>query len=461
MNRLFLFLACLVLPSTALAQGPIVTSTAFVHVNVAPMETARVLMDQTVLVEGGVITAMGAGLTPPPGARVIDGHRRSFLSPGLADMHSHSDTSEDMRIYLANGVTSILNMGGASTSFVDQVRPSVNSGQRPGPHVYVSLRVDGTPRYGQFVVTTVDEARWTVRLAKTNGYDFIKVYNNLTPEVFAALAREGQAQHMPLVGHGVTAVGLEKQLEAGQVLVAHSEEFLYAFFRTDDDQGTPSDDQIPEALALLLRTGAFVTADLETYATIARQWGRPDLGAAFMGSPLFQTLAPAWRLDWTKQDYAMRKGSLDARLAFLTRFTKAMSDAGVQLVAGTDAPSIPGMFPGVSLHDDLDALQAAGLTRYQALSAATRTPGRLIARAQPTAAPFGVIKPGARADLVLSANNPLDDLATLRRPLGVMANGVWYDAKSLQAMADEVAQSYARIARPPTINRGPSPPNRP
>jgi hypothetical protein len=87
-------------------------------------------------------------------------------------MHTHSDTTEDMKVYLANGVTTVLNMGNASMEFIAQVRPKVNDGRIPGPHIYAAFRVDGSPRYGQFVVTTPEEARCLAGLVKTNGFDF-------------------------------------------------------------------------------------------------------------------------------------------------------------------------------------------------------------------------------------------------------------------------------------------------
>jgi hypothetical protein len=90
---------------------------------------------------------------------------------------------------------------------------------------------------------------------------------------------------------------------------------------------------------------------------------------------------------WSKSDYVKRAGSIDANLEFLKRFTKNMADAGVLLITGTDAPGIPGLMPGYSLHDDMDTLEAAGLSRYEILAAATRTPGELIRRSLPAAMP--------------------------------------------------------------------------
>jgi hypothetical protein len=444
--KALLSLFALVATTSAFAAAPPIT--AFVHVNVVPMDQEHVLQNQTVLVDEGRIAAIGPNVTIPKDARVVEGHR-AFLSPGLADMHTHSTSREDLKVYLANGVTTILNMGGASAGFIDTLRPGANNGSIPGPHVYAAFRVDGSPQYNNFFVTTPDEARAIVRIAKTNGYDFIKVYNDLSPECFQALIDEGKLRHMPVVGHGVTAVGLRRQLDAGQVMVAHTEEFLYTVFNdANHPDAAPDPAQIPGVIDFVLRDKAFVTADLNTYATIARQWGKPEVAANFLRMPEARYLRPDDRILWERGDYKARKGSINDRLAFLRRFTKAMSDAGVPLIAGTDAPSIPGLAPGFSLHDDLQALTEAGLTPYQALSTATRTPGEFIKRTLGEPEPFGTVAVGSRADLVLTTGNPLTDLATLRKPLGVMSGGHWYSAKELRELLDSVTSEYERALEP-------------
>ena len=427
-------------------------TTLFTHVNVVPMDSERVLRDQSVLIEAGTIKAIGKSLPVPPQAHLINGHGTEYLSPGLADMHVHSDNRRDMAVYLANGVTTILNMGGARASFIDLTRPAVNRGELPGPHVYAGFMVDGSPEYGNLFVTTPEEARAVAHIAKTNGYDFIKVYNNLTPECFEALIEAGRAQGLPVIGHGVSQVGLERQLAAGQLLVAHTEEYIYTvFFPPGSDSGTraPKLDQIPAAIAFTKRSGAFVTADLITYTTITSQWGKPAAVADFMKLPEVRYLDLEDRVRWLASDYAKRPGDIQERLAFLRIFTKAMADAGIPLVTGTDAPAIPGLVPGFSLHQDLLVLEQAGLTRYQVLSAATRTPGELMARAQPGTQHFGTVTAGNRADLILSASNPLENLATLGKPLGVMVQGHWRDATELQGLLDSVAEKYTAAAQPP------------
>jgi imidazolonepropionase-like amidohydrolase len=448
---LFILAACWACGAPrAHAEAGASSTTAFVHVNVVPMDRDRVLRDQTVVVADGRIVSVGSEASIPKDAKIVDGHGTAWLSPGLADMHTHSESKQDLAVYLSQGVTTVLQMGGARASFVDKTVPAVNRGAIPGPHVYASFLVDGNTDYNGFVIRTPAQARAIVGIAKTNGYDFIKVYVGLAPDVFDALADEGRIQGMPLVGHGVTAVRLERQLAEGQVLVAHAEEFFYTFFTpagVEETDTPPPENRIPEAVALAKKYGATATADLATYAAIAHQIQHPAFVASLLAKPEAALLSPNDRMAWQASGYFAKTAKLEAKLAFLGKMVKAMADGGVELVAGTDAPAVPGMLPGFSLHDDLDALEGAGLTRFQVLTSATRAPGAFIARTK-GGEPFGVVAPGYRADLVLTAGNPLESLATLRTPLGVMARGEWRDGAALKALSDGVAEAYRRAAAP-------------
>lgn len=412
----------------------------FEDVNVVPMDRERVIPRTTVIVIDGKIASIGIRAKLPAGTKVVNG-KGAWLMPGLADMHNHVTSRDDLALLLANGVTTMLNMGEATNAFVGRTRIAVDRGEVPGPQIFTAFVVDGDPQYGHFVVRTPEEARAIVLLAKANGYSFIKVYTNLSAEAFAALAVEAKEQGIGVVGHNVKAVGLAKQLAAGQAMVAHVEEFFYGYFPDPpegDQQAPPEDERIVEVIALVQAHGAFVTSDLFTYRSIAAQFGKPDVVAAYLAAPEARYLAPSDRIDWARSGYQRKAVDLSRRVAFEARFVKAMADAGVPLITGGDAPSIPGLVPGWALRGEIDAMLGAGLTPWQALSAATRTPGEFIAKTVPGAAPFGVVAPGYRADLLLVADNPLERPATLRAPLGVIANGRWHDAAALQAMLAEV-----------------------
>lgn len=447
-GRLFLALAAFATALPAQPAPPPAGTTVFTHVNVVPMDRERTLTDQTVVVRDGKIAVVGPNLPVPAGATVVDG-RGQWLSPGLADMHVHSETPDELAIYLANGITTVLAMGGARQRLVGKTAPRANRGEIAAPHVYTAFLVDGTPAYNGFVLKDEAAARALPALAKAQGYDFIKVYVGLTPPIYAALADAAKAQGIPLVGHGVYAVRIDRQLAQGQVMIAHLEELYYSYMFPPPAENSFNDDVPPEAkiadaVALAKRYDATITADPLTYRTIALLAGHPERGPAIFANPEFALLPFDRRLEWRASDYFTKTAKLLPRADYLRKLVKAFADGGVRLIMGTDAPTIPGLYPGTSAHDQLAELRAAGLTPFQALATATVGPGDFITKTRGGPA-FGRIVQGARADLMLSRANPLDDLATLRTPVGVMAAGRWYDAATLDALKTEVGSRYRAV----------------
>jgi adenine deaminase len=196
--------------------------------------------------------------------------------------------------------------------------------------------------------------------------------------------------------------------------------------------GRVDEARMPEVVAFTKRADASLVPNLSAFAAITRQWGKPAVIDTFLAQPEARYLSDIWRERWRGADYVTRRGSIDA-LPILMRLTLAMQKGGVRLLLGTDSPGIPGMFPGASLHDDLRLMEQAGLTPYEALVAGTRNAGEFAAK-HFKAAPAGTIAPGQRADLVLLAGNPLDDLSNARIPLGVMTGGRWLTARDLEAL---------------------------
>jgi imidazolonepropionase-like amidohydrolase len=411
------------------AQRPSVS--AFVDVNVVPMDAERVLPHQTVLVRGDTIVRVApvAEVPIPPDALRIEGRGTAYVLPGLADMHTHVESVDDATLYLANGITTVLQMGGGSIFPVRRIRADIAAGTILAPQVFFALMVDGPiPVGGGWPVDSVIAARAAVTMAKSFGYDFMKVYNELGAAEFDALVDEAHKDGLAVVGHGVRAVGLPAGLFKGQVMVAHAEEFYYTAFANKANYAA-----IPEVVEKTYQSKAYVTPNLSAFEVISQQWGKPAQVLKFLTDPRLQFVSLETRLALAGKDYGSRSGDISPILEFLRRFTKALSDRGVPLLAGTDSPAIPGMLPGYSIHEDLRTLQETGMTPYQALSAATRTPGEFIATYVPSAAHFGVVAAGYRADLVLIARNPLQSLAVLRTPLGVMHGGHWTLAEELQA----------------------------
>ena len=413
----------------------------FQDISVIPMDTERVLPHQTVLVQNGKIANTGPtnSVHLPPGTVVIDG-RGKFLMPGMADLHTHVDRKEMLPLFLAAGVTTVLNMGLASPEFVTVTREEIRKGSVVGPRVFAAFMIDGPGDPGpEYVALCEQDARAAVARAKLVGYDFIKVYSRLQPEIYAAVLDEAKKQHIAAVGHIPMAVGLEKSLAQGQVMIAHAEEYYKTYF-----QGKPDDARIPEPVKLTLSAGAYVTPNLSFFAALTSVVSDPQSLDERMDEPDIEFLPPDIRGNWLAARPAKPSDRFVPELATLKKLTLALSQAGVPLLTGTDTPAF-GVIPGSSVDDDLDQLVGAGLSPFQALSAATRTAGEFIHQYVRGAEEFGTITPGKSADLVMLRANPLLDVRNMRHPGGVMVRGRWFESRELQALVEQPVPSYKRI----------------
>lgn len=113
------------------------------------------------------------------------------------------------------------------------------------------------------------------------------------------------------------------------------------------------------------------------------------------------------------------------------KFTGALHDAGVPLVVGTDA-GVMATPHGISAIEELEALVRAGLTPADAWRAGTINASTILA----PEVQAGHIAPGLAADMVLLNADPREDFQILRRPIGVIANGYWYDEPALEILRD-------------------------
>ncbi len=458
---ILLFLSALAALAWGWRTGPPISpprpaTVAFVNVNVIPMDSERVLTEQTVIVRDGRIVELGPtkSVFVSRGALVVDG-RGKYLMPGLADLHVHLRSTDELISYLAYGVTTVLHMSGAMRGARDllQYRARLAQGELLGPTLYTSgPNVDGDPPIFPGVsvaVKTPEEARRVADEQHRAGYDVIKVYNRLPLDAYVALVAAAKERGLAVVGHLPRQVGLERALQEGQAMIAHGEEYFFTYFGGASDarmQGgaiaPPDESKIPLAAQATRKAGTAVTPNLSFIASTRRML--EDLEGV-LADPEVKYLHPEVLRMWRSNNPTQRRDveQFTARervkYPFVQRLTKGLSDAGVLLLLGTDS-SAPGLFPGQSAHLELRELVAAGLTPYQALAAGTRNAGQFIAERVRKAERFGTITPGARADLILLERNPLADINHLSALTGVVVRGRWLPKDELQRLRREVTQ---------------------
>jgi len=227
-------------------------TTAFVGVNVVPMDRERLLTNQTVIVRDGIIAEIGDAkkIRIPKDATRVDGTGK-YLIPGLVDMHTHLLSDEDeypdsigedeLRVMVANGVTTVRFMIGTPELLALRARSA--KGEIEAPTIYVaSPHLTGREQGNDFVVNTPEEGREAVRKSKAAGYDFIKVTTFVKPEVYEAAVDEAAKIGIRVVGHADSRfVGVERAWKAKQQ-IEHLDGYMEMLIRDDSPiKGSVSD----------------------------------------------------------------------------------------------------------------------------------------------------------------------------------------------------------------------------
>ena len=403
----------------ALAQRcPTGAPVAFVGADVLTMNDATLLRGQTVLVRDGRIAHVDAPELPDDACR-IDA-RGKVLLPGLADVHVHTSERE-LPLFLANGVTLVREMNGSPAHV--ELRERIERGDVLGPHLVVaSPLLTGAPlRYRHRLIQSAADAYAAAHEAKDAGYEFLKIYDDLTADAYAAFVDAGRTLGLRLDGHVPEAVGLEGVLAAGQS-IQHMDKIAFALSGHSADSA-----KLPEARRLFAGKRIWVTPTLASLLALD-QAGTPDYGARLERPEMAYMDAGslAWWRSLVRDGARARARSPFYR--FQTELLGVLRESGARFLLGTDAAN-PLMVAGFSVHEELETLvRDGGFSPYEALLAATRNAAEFLGDDT-----GGRVQRGARADLVLVEANPLTDLNTLRAPRGVMVGGRWLDRTELDA----------------------------
>jgi imidazolonepropionase-like amidohydrolase len=444
---------------------------AFVDVDVVPMNRMEVLENQTVIVSNGHVADIGetAGLKIPNDALRIEGKNR-YLLPGLADMHVHQWSQGDLLLFIANGITTIRNMWGTSRQLV--WRDKIAKGELLGPTIYTAGPIlDGKPPVwnGSKVIETTSEAEQEVAREKKEGYDFVKVYNGLSREVYDAILAAADKYGLPVAGHIPDAVGLNHALKTGQASIEHLTGYLTAIeadnspFKGKRDRKSRyaasdfvDENKIPQVVTDTVQAGTWNCVTL----VVLQRFVSTQEAEQLLQRPEMKYASPIDLASWDpSKDFRMktmtasdfeqvRKGDrLRQKLA------KALHHAGAHILLGTDTPN-PFVVQGFSIHEELQNLVQAGLTPYEAIRAGTSSAAQFLNATKE----FGTIEVGKRADLILVDDNPLKDVSNLSHRVGVMVRGQWFTEIQLRKMLDELLATYPFPEKlgemPPLLSEG-------
>jgi imidazolonepropionase-like amidohydrolase len=375
------------------------------------------------------------------------------LIPGLADMHVHLEHFEDpgvLRLFVASGVTTVRNMDGRG--YILDWRKSVADGQVLGPTIWsAGPLLDGDPPLWPDNTVVPDGATATriVESYDSIGYDFVKVYTNLSAESYRAVIATASRRGLPVAGHVPRSIELDEALAGGQVSIEHladyadwieaeSSPFFGGWHWSKLYLGMPIDSTRMQAAARRIASSGVwsVPTLVQGYRAVASE----AVLTRWLEAAELDHLAPEDVALWAEQVRGGAARMDDADWAPVAsgesnrrRLVDQLDRSGARLLVGTDTPN-PFVVPGNSLLEELSMFVAAGVTPHATLAAATRDAATFLGEPDE----WGTISEGARADLVLLSADPLSDIVNVARRVGVMVRGDWMPESALRASLEGV-----------------------
>lgn len=436
-------LLSLLAPGLACAQAAPEATLAITHVTIVDGNSPTPRGDQTVLIQGNRIVAVGPASSTrvPRSARTIDGEGK-FLIPGLWDMHVHTVVPggrQVLRLYLANGVLGLRDMA-SEWDELNRWRREIAVGTLVGPRIIAAgpYIEGGDVPIPHLLARTPAEAEAAVDSLLRLGVDFVKLHSQLSREVYFAAARAARARGLRVAGHVPRSITPEEASDSGVSSIEHMLQVpvpctpaeslaLQPRFPIQRVLGPCTSRDLRPMFERLARNGTRVVPTLVAAVEIAR-WPKRDLPgdafARFLPDTLRRFVAAIFPMPDSIPADAERVGL--AMLEKRVNLVGAMHRAGVVVLPGTDAP-LRNSPPGFGLHQELAFFARAGLTPFDVLRAATLEPVRWLGLADS----LGAIETGKIADLVLLTANPLSDVKNLSSVDLVLANGRAMHAEDL------------------------------
>jgi imidazolonepropionase-like amidohydrolase len=377
--------------------------------------------DSVVLLRGGKIVAAGAAASVPipRGTEFVDAKGKSVL-PGLWEMHAHFEQVEWGPIYLATGVTTARDVGN-EREFIVAARDAIAAGRGIGPRLVMAGVVDGSGPFslGVIRVDTPEQAREQVQKYKAAGFQQIKIYSSVKPDILKVVTAEAHRLGMTVTGHIPFGMNAIQGIEDGMDQINHVEYITPLMVDSKSQTIDPDAPNVKKIIKLLLDHHVVVDDTLALMEIILHPLDHPISGF----EPGILKVAPELKQALETMGAAPAKAAQSAATFRAMETTvRILHQAGVPIVAGTDQT-----VPGFSLDREIELHVQAGFTPMEAIQSATI----VAARAMGMENDSGTIEVGKRADVILVDGNPLENISDIRKVSAVFAAGKMYQPAAL------------------------------
>ena len=410
---------------------------AYTHARVLDVERGKWLADQTVVIVGDKITAVGPRVAIPKGAEVVDLAGRAIL-PGMIDMHVHLSDADPI-LNIASGITTVRDVGN-DPDRLDDKKQRYDTGAAIGPHIVRYGFIEGRGEKAaasKVTATTPEEAKTAVEYYAKRGYEGIKIYNSIPPALVPVLAELAHAKGMRVIGHIPAFMLAHEAVAAGYDGIEHINMLFLNFFATKetDTRDTTRFKLVGEKAAafdlkskpmkdfieVLRKKQTIIDPTLAAFEDLlSGQPGKITPGLEGTVSRLPIQIQRQFLLNGLPLSGEMRptyQKSYDQMLAL----AKLLHDSKVPVVLGTDHIS------GLMFQHEMMLFARAGFSNATILRIATIDTAKLLKLDKV----IGSIKAGKRADLFVVDGDPLADLKSIAAVVTTMRAGVRFESKPL------------------------------
>lgn len=437
------------------------------HAEVIDVESGEILTDHMIGIKDGKIALMTDDYSGNYKADEMIEADGQYVIPGLWDMHIHFRGGEELieenknliPLFTANGITGVREAGGDMTSTIFKWREAIEQGQMVGPHIFTSgpkLDGPGGTWAGSIPVNTQEEAVKAVDSLINMNVDFIKLYDSrISRDAYIWILEEAKRRGIKTSGHMPFSVMLNEAVEAGLGSVEH----LYYVLKgtSEEEEAVTADvisgqanfwgsmDRLMATTTEANETATFkLLKDNDTYVTPTLFIGNTltylkqvdhsnDEYLHYVGDGIIDTYQGRIRSAMrASEDYTNMRINLNNTFVNLV---PKLHKAGVKLLAGSDCgASNSYVYPGTSLHGELQAMVDAGLPPMEALKAATINGAEFLEVDDQ----YGSMKTGKMADLLILNGNPLEDIRNTREIGMMVLKGKIYTKAEMDAMLESV-----------------------
>lgn len=390
-----------------------------------------------------------------------------YILPGFWDNHVHfrggknliSNNRNFLKLFIANGVTAVRDAGGDLTPTVLQWKKGISEGNLLGPDIFTSgPKIDGPNATwaGSLEVKNELDIQKALDSLMTLKTDFVKLYDSrISGELYLKTIEEAEKIGLITSGHMPFTVNLDETIEAGIDAIEHLYYVMKGCSSIEEDITQQFQDKsigFWGAMPLLLDSYEEGTAE-KAFAQLKTNnvYVVPTLHIGKVLSylddvnhkedPYLKYLQEAFIKTYERRINGALMASAERRRErkeldhFFGKLTYNLNKAGVGILAGSDCGAYNSyVYPGISLHKELEALVNVGMSPLEALKSSAYNGSKFLKKEND----YGVIAKGKISDLVLLAENPLEDISNTQKIDFVIKGDAVFNAEALRRLLKEV-----------------------